>query len=337
MSSIRDVAKLAGVSTATVSRVLNNDHTYKMTDETRNKVWQAVSDAGYKTKARKTGAPSSIVVPANHSVGCIMSVTKDKYRDPYFMSIFAGVEQRLAEKGYVLAFLKTYFELQEKEILRQTFENPPNGLILMETLSTAMYRYVHARVPVCVGVDTRHDDIDNVGYDQFETAERTTRFLISRGHKDIAFIGGSGPSGNLHENGRFLGFFAAMQKAGLSIQQAWVRDCQWDELICIDQVKEIMTASKRPTAIYAASDLMAMAALSALYSMKINVPGEVGVIGLSNIELSKFSSPPLTTYEIPAHEIGLVAVDLLERRLQGSSLLPQRIYLPTKRVLRLSV
>lgn len=336
MSTIRDVARLAKVSTATVSRVINNDPTYKMREETRDRVWRAVAEAGYKTPAIK--AELAARPPAGHvKVGCILSVTKDKYKDPYFMSVFSGIEEGLAQKGFSLDFLKTQHELHDKETLRSLFIEPPAGVILMETLEPATYRYVRARVKTCVGVDTLHGDIDNVGYDQFETASRVMRFLLSRGHRDIAFIGGSGPSGDLFDNKRYLGYFITLTAAGLPVRPEWMYNCQWDEELCIAQVKEMMTHKKRPTAIFAASDLMAIAALSALYSAEIKVPDEVAVMGISDIELARFSSPPLTTYAVPARELGLQAANLLEKRLAGDDMLPQRVYLPTKRVLRASV
>lgn len=336
MASIRDVATLAGVSIATVSRVLNNDTTYKMKEETRNRVWEAVAQTGYRHKM-PLQTPGEGFMPGERRIGCILSVTKEKYRDPYFMSIYAGIEARLAEKGYSLAFLKTYFEIQDPEILRSTFASPPAGVILMEQLDPKIYRYLRARVPVCIGVDTRHPDIDNVGYDHFEAGLRITNHLIDKGHKKIAFLGGSVLGKNGGASQRYTGFVAAMQMAGLPVRPEWVMDCQWDELACIDLVKELMAQPDRPTAICAASDLMAMAALSALYSIGVSVPGQVAVIGLSNIKLSQFSSPPLTTYSVPTKEIGRVAVDLLEERLNGSTLPPRKVYLPLTKIVRASV
>lgn len=94
MPTIREVAALANVSVATVSRVLNNDQTYKMKEETRQRVWQAVAQTGYRlpSTAKPRPKPSGT---ENVSVGCVLSVTKDKYRDPYFMSVLSGVEQAL--------------------------------------------------------------------------------------------------------------------------------------------------------------------------------------------------------------------------------------------------
>lgn len=91
---------------------------------------------------------------------------------------------------------------------------------------------------------------------------------------------------------------------------------------------------KQPHYYRVASDLMAMAALSSLYKMGIAVPDKVAVIGLSNIEISKYSNPPLTTIEIPTKEIGMVAVDLLLARINGYQLLPRKVILPTSLILR---
>ncbi|MBD5093313.1 MAG: LacI family transcriptional regulator [Subdoligranulum sp.] len=336
MASIREVAALANVSVATVSRVLNNDNTYKMREETRQRVWDAIAQTGYRHKTR-SNPHDAISVPMGKGVGCILSVTKDKYRDPYFMSIYAGIEQRLAQKGYSVAFLKTYYEFQEPAVLRAILDDPPLGLILMEQLSPSLFRNLRARIPVCIGIETGYPDIDVVGYDHFEAGMRITEHLISKGHRKIAFVGGSVLRKKSGASRRYLGFMAAMQLAGLPVRPEWVLDCQWDELICIDLVKALMAQPDTPTAICAASDLMAMATLSALYSIGVSVPGQVAVIGLSNIQLSQFSSPPLTTYSIPAEEIGHVAVDLFEERLQGCDLPPRKVYLPITKVVRASV
>ena len=167
---------------------------------------------------------------------------------------------------------------------------------------------------------------------------QATRHLVDLGHRRIAYIGGSGLSQNIKTSRRYWGYRSVIEAAGLPVDDALVRDCLWDELICIEQVKAIMalSADRRPTAIFCGSDLMAIAALSGLYSLHIQIPNEVAVIGLSDIELSQVSCPPLSTIHVPTVEIGVAAVAALERRLKGGEQLPQSIYLPTELVKRSS-
>ncbi|MCL2812711.1 MAG: LacI family transcriptional regulator [Clostridia bacterium] len=332
---MREIARLANVSVATVSRVINNDKTYRMRQETHDRVWKAIAETNYQVPLPRLDAARDSA-QKNRRVGCVLSIVQDKYRDPYFMSIYSGIEARFAHYGYTLGFLRTQSELKDREVLREILEDPPVALLLMDTLAPAIFRALRAKIPVLIGADTQHEDIDNVGYDQFLTAKNAVEALIERGHRDIAFIGGS-PTASLKDSERYMGYRYALQIAGLSTPTAWAHNCQWDALTCMAQVREMMEQPNRPTAIFAASDLMAIAALSALYSMGISVPGQVAVIGITNIELSKFSSPPLTTFEIPAYEIGLLMVDLLHSRLTENFPLSRRVLLPTKLIMRESI
>ena len=335
MSTLRDIARLSKVSVATVSRVINNDQTYSMKPETRERVWRVISEVGYKVPPPHRGAASWQRTKGSNRVGCILSIVKDKYRDPYFMSVLSGIEARLSHYGYFLDFLHSQIELKNEMTLQEILDRPPAGLILMDALQEDLYQRLSAVIPVRVGVDTRHADIDNVGYDHIQTAMNAVEYLPSRGHRRIAYVGGS-PGDTLEISGRFVGYRTALQRAGLPLQPQWIHNCHWDELECIRQVTEMMALEPRPTALFAGSDLMAIAAMSALYSKSISIPDQVAVVGISNIELSRFSSPPLTTYEIPTFEMGRLSVDLLHNRMNDDFPLPRRILLPTRQVLRAS-
>lgn len=333
MSTIREVAKLANVSTATVSRVLNNDSTYKITEETRAKVMQAVTQLDYRFNPNAKRLSKD---PASMKIGCVLSVTKNKYNDPYFMSILSGAEERLLAEGLNVAFIRTGTELEEKHILLHTFNEPITGLILMETLNHETYEYLRKQVPYIVGIDTERWDIDNVGYDHHHVASMAVSHLIEKGHTRIGFIGGSGLKKNIRESQRYRGYYATMHAAGLTVNPDWVIDCLWDEATCMEKVNELCRRDNLPTAFFVASDLMAMAALNSLYSNGVSVPEKVAVIGLSNIEMSKYSNPPLTTVHVPTKEIGAVSVELLLERIKGNSMLPKRVSLPAALTVRSS-
>ncbi|XID93025.1 LacI family DNA-binding transcriptional regulator [Paenibacillaceae bacterium WGS1546] len=333
MSTIREVAKLANVSTATVSRVLNNDSTYKITDETRDKVMRAVTQLNYRFSPNAKRVSKDL---SNMKIGCVLSVTKNKYNDPYFMSILSGAEERLLAEGLNVAFIRTGAELEEKHILFNTFNESITGLILMETLNHETYEYLRKQVPYIVGIDTERWDIDNVGYDHHHVASMAVSHLIEKGHAHIGFIGGSGLKRNIRESQRYRGYYATMHAAGLTVNPDWVIDCSWDEAACMEKVDELCKRDNLPTAFFAASDLMAMAALNSLYGNGVPVPEKVAVIGLSNIEMSKYSNPPLTTIHVPTKEIGAVGVELLLERIKGSAMLPKRVSLPTSLIQRSS-
>lgn len=339
MSTIRDVAKLANVSTATVSRVLNNDTTYKMTDETRSRVWHAVTELNYKFTAsnkNKRQSKSNTSDKSKIKIGCILSITEKKYNDPYFMSILNGVETQLKDKGYDISFVKTGPEIEDKENLYNIFKEAVTGLILMVPLGDETYQFIRQQVPYIIGIDTQRTDIDNVGYDHYNVSNTAVSHLIDKGHQRIGYIGGSGSTGNIKESQRYKGYYSTMHTAGLTVNPEWVIDCGWDEDKCIHQLNHLIKSNNMPTAFYAASDLMAMAALSCLYDNGIAVPSKVAVMGLSNIEVSKYSNPPLSTIDIPTKEIGMVAVNLLLARIDGDNLLPKKVILPTALIQRSS-
>lgn len=331
MSTIREVAKHANVSIATVSRVLNNDTKYKMTEETKKRVLDAVKELNYMPVAveRKKRSIANTENSLTARIGCILRVTKKGYNDPYYMSILAGVEKELREAGIDLTFMKSAPVLQDKNTLTSTFNDPLDGLILMEPLSDAIYQYIKKRVPHIVGIDTLRNDIDDVGYDHLQNGILATKHLIDKGHKEIGFIGGSGESGDIKDSQRYQGYIIAMHKAGLPVHKEWIIDCKWNEEECVEKVDQLCKSKHYPSAIFAASDLMAMAAMKSFYTNGVSVPERVAVIGMSDIEMSQYSNPPLTTYHVPKEEIGKVAANLLLARIQGDKTLPQKIILPT--------
>lgn len=338
MSTIRDVAKLANVSTATVSRIINNDTKYKITDATRERVLGAIRTLDYKLPANPPKHKKDTVT--NHGpfrIGCILSVTRKKYNDPYFMTILSGIERRLHEKGCDIAFIKTGAELRDNNNLSALFQQPVDGMILMETLNSELFEYVRSQVPHIVGIDTLQQGIDNIGYDHYQAAVMATQYLIGKGHKKIGFIGGSGESDKIINSRRYQGYFIAMTAAGLPVEEKWVLNCEWDEDICAAQVDALCKSGDYPSAFFVSSDLMAIVAINRFFRNGLSVPKDVAVTGISNIDMAKYITPALTTIHIPTEEIGVVAADMLLARMTGSKLLPQTVLLPIDLLIRESV
>ena len=334
MSTIREVAALAGVSIATVSRVINNDTTYKMTDETRDRVWRAVVELNYKpTASRRKSAHPAEPTSAVRRIGCVIKLRGGKYSDPYYLSLLSGMENYLTAHHAEVAFVRTWNELDNSEVLLRTFSERLDGLIVMSHVGYATFRYAMSKVPYMVGIDTGFSEIDNIEYDHAQAVQTAIRYLYEKGYRDIGFIGG--PEGETPMRGcrRFHSYMCAMNDLGLSIRNECVLDCGWNDGSCRRLLREL-GREKMPRAFFVSSDLMALAALRALEEMQIAVPQQVAVMGLTNLEMSRYSNPPLTTLDIPTEEMGAYAAKMLLQRLDGEDSLPRRILFPARLVPR---
>lgn len=334
MANIRDVAKLAGVSPATVSRVLNNNQTYKITNETKENVLRAVARLGYKPLVKQTVRTGNLPSDQRFTVGCLLATTRGKYSDPYYVSILSGIEAETERQGGVVSLIHTEQELEDPEILSRTLEAGLDGLIMMRQLNENLFEQLRSRIPHIVGIDTGHMPIDNIEYDHYRVSRMAVEYLYHKGYREIGFIGGGALNQPMKRSRRFRSYLATMNDLELTVRPEWVLDCGWDDRKCMDLVKAAAAGPGLPRAFYAASDLMAMAALRALYQLGIRVPDQVAVIGMSNIETSKYANPPLTTIDVPVHEMGRTCAKVLADRIRGDESLPRRIILPSELIPR---
>jgi LacI family transcriptional regulator len=334
MANIRDVAKAAGVSPATVSRVLNNDQTYKITDETKQNVLRAVTELGYQPMIRKADRNARPKAEQRFSIGCLLATTRGKYRDPYYLSILSGVEEEMERQGGVVTLIHTEQELEDPEILKRTLEAGLDGLVMMRPLEEPLLQQLRERIPHIVGIDTGHMPIDNIEYDHFRVSRMAVEYLYQKGYREIGFIGGGAGHQPMKRSRRYRSYLETMRDLDLEIRPEWIMDCQWDDRKCMELVMETAKGPGLPRAIYASSDLMAIAALRALYQLNIRVPEQVAVIGMTDIEMSQYANPPLTTIHVPVEEMGRTCAKVLAERIRGDQSLPKRIILPSELVPR---
>ena len=337
MASIRDVARLAHVSPATVSRILNNNQVYKTTDETRQNVLRAVAELNYKPLVKKNCACKPEAADSRFSVGCLLASTKGKYSDPFYLSILGGIEEELKKQGGMVTLIHTEQELENPAMLERFLHAGLDGLVMMRPLAEPLFRLLLSRIPHIVGIDTGHMPIDNIEYDHLRVSRMAVEYLYGKGHRQIGFIGSGTGNVPLKRSRRFRSYLETMRDLDLEVKPEWVLDCEWDDKKCMELVENAVRCGNLPTAFYAASDLMAMAALRALYQMNVRVPKQVAVIGMSNIEMSQYANPPLTTIDVPTIEMGIAAARTLAARVHGDTTLPKRILLPSVLVERDSV
>ena len=329
MSNIRDVAKQAGVSPATVSRILNNNQVYKILPETRERVLKAVTDLDYKPLVHRSR--SVLPSPENKKMraGCLLASTKGKYSDPFYLDVLDGFEREFERLGGYVPFVRVEQDLDHPETMKSLLDMQLDGLIMMRPLSEALFAKLRQAIPHIVGIDTGHMPIDNIEYDHPRVSRMAVEYLYKKGHRQIGYIGGGVGPVPLNRSRRFRSYRETMTDLGLEVRAEWILDCGWDDQRCMELVEKAYRNVGLPDAFYAASDLMAMAALRKFYQLGLKVPEDVAIIGMSNIEMSQYANPPLTTIDVPTQEIGIAAARALAGRIQGDRTLPKRILLPS--------
>ena len=333
MSSIRDVARLAGVSPATVSRILNKQMDYNTSPETRERVLRAVTELNYKPLASVKNEREKSGI----SIGCLLTATQGKYSDPYYLDILNGIEAETEKLGGTVTFVQTDYHLEDPRVLNRLRASNLDGLVLMRWLSEEPFERLRSVVPHIVGIDTGHMPIDNIEYDHRRVSTMAVEYLYSRGYRQIGFIGSGTGETPITRSRRYRGYREIMNDLNLEIRPEWVLDCQWDDKLCMKLIEKTYQTYGLPKAFYISSDLMAMAGLRELYQLGIRVPEQVAVIGMSNIEMSQYANPPLTTINVPTYEMGITAARILMSRIKGDTSLPKRIILPSELVERDSV
>lgn len=310
MATIKDVALRAGVSVTTVSHVVNA--TRRVSPEGRERVEDAIRELGY--------VPSAVARSLKRSNTRTLAMLIPNCSNPYFAEIMRTVEDRCFGAGYNLVLCNTDDEPRRQSVYLQALaERRIDGVILVSTGDDASLRtLLHGlKMPVVV-VDR---EIDDPGCDLVETAHvqgalLATRHLVALGHRRIACIGG--PAGLAPSEQRVSGWRAALDEAGLADESAgllWRGD--FASQSGYDAMRLLLRQAQQPSAVFVCNDLMAMGALCAAHEAGVRVPDALSVVGFDDIELSAFTSPPLTTVAQPKQRIGALAVDMLMERIDG--------------------
>jgi len=330
MATIRDVAKRAGVSAATVSRVLSGDPGFSVREETRRKINDAVAQLQYEIPVRQQD---------QFRFGCVLSDTTDKYSDPFFVDILVAMENACKSRNATIAVVKSFRELDNPQILQEIIGAGLDGVFLMEHVSPEAMTALETHIPHIIFIDKDEPeyDFDNVGFDHTTANWQVMNALLDRGYKRIALISGSSPAMPLPETIRMVIYREMLRRAGLEYDEKLVKDCGWDLDLCKQQTQELMRLPKPPDAIFAGSDSLASVVLGTLYADGYRCPRDVGVIGFNNIDLSSHLVPPLTTIEVPTADIGKAAVERMIQVIKDKDSSIRRILFPTKLIERKSL
>jgi len=329
MSTIADVARRAGVSKMTVSRVIN-DSGY-ISQETRQRVEQAIEELGYIPNA----LARSLRFKQTRTIALILT----DITNPFFTTVARGVEDTASEQGFSVIFCNTdESPTEEAEYVNVLMQKQVDGLLLVPTGCSpdSLVPLQDQKLPFVLLV--RHIPgaaADTVRCDSEGGAYALTQHLLALGHTRIAIL--SGPEDVTTASDRVLGYRRALREAGIEPDESLTFFGEYTVDGGYRMAREVIAIQPRPTALFASNNFIAVGAMRALHEAGLAVPGDISLAAFDDLPLSYVGDPFLTVIEQPAYLMGVRATELLLERLAGKEpAAPQEVILPTRLIPRIS-
>jgi DNA-binding LacI/PurR family transcriptional regulator len=324
--TIRDVAKQAGVSHQTVSRVINGSE--DVLPETRASVLEVIEKLGYRPSA----IARSMARGQTHTLACI----SPNLTDYTFASVIEGAETEARHRDYFLLSSSANDPASFQKLVDELVNHRRvDGLIIINPYADQRYQYIPENFPVVfVGSRSHEENISSVCLDDEGAAYEATRHLLSLGHTQVAMI--TGPMQEDCSQDRVKGYQKALEEAGVPFHPAMIVEGDWSATSGRDALVALMSGSHPPTAIFAQNDRMAMGVLRAARDMELQIPEQLAVIGVDDMPLSSYFDPPLTTMRQDMPLIGQEATRILLDAVQNKNASMRVIQLPAQLVVRQS-
>lgn len=331
MATIKDVARHAGVSTTTVSHVINK--TRFVAEKTQYAVWSAIKELHYSPSA----VARSLKMNHTKSIGLLATSSESAY----FAEVIEAVEHNCYDKEYTLILCNSYNELaKQRDYLAMLAQKRVDGLLVMcseypDELLNMLENHRHIPMVVMDWGTARGDFTDTIIDNAFSGGYLAARYLLERGHRDIGAI-----TGQLSRNtggGRHRGFLHALQQANVTPRDEWIVQGDFEPQSGYEAMKKILASKQRPTAIFCGGDIMAMGAICAADELGLRVPQDISVIGYDNVRNARYFTPALTTIHQPKERLGAMAFSMLLDRIVSKREEPQTIEIQPHLVERHSV
>ncbi|MFU0852545.1 ribose operon transcriptional repressor RbsR [Kluyvera cryocrescens] len=330
MATMKDVARLAGVSTSTVSHVINKDRF--VSDAITGKVDAAIKELNYAPSA----LARSLKLNQTRTIGMLITASTN----PFYSELVRGVERSCFERGYSLVLCNTEGDEQRmNRNLETLMQKRVDGLLLLCTETHQPSLEIMQRYPsipsVMMDWAPFDGDSDLIQDNSLLGGDMATRYLIERGYTRIACI--AGPLDKTPARLRLEGYREAMNNAKLPIPAGYEITSNFEFGGGFDAMQQLLTHTVRPDAVFVSNDAMAVGVYQSLYQAGLRIPQDVAVIGYDDIELARYMTPPLTTIHQPKDELGELAIDVLIHRIAQPGQKQQRMQLTPELVVRGSV
>ncbi|MEM7762654.1 MAG: LacI family DNA-binding transcriptional regulator [Pseudomonadota bacterium] len=332
--SIKEVARLAGVSIATVSRYINAPE--KVSEKTREKVRTAIETTNY--------SPNTLAQSFRRGRTNMIMVVLPSVGDPFFEQVLKGIRTAAQAKGYSIVIEETQRNtMTADQIGAMLVSKQTDGILLLASLSPFGTDVLSAnsqrRLPIVIGCETVSPELakfSGVHIDNVAAGIDATAYLITKGHRRIGMI--TGQVASLLTQDRELGYRTALKNAGIDCPDGWVVNGELSIGGARHAMRALLEHPQRPTAVFCATDEMAIGALHEVKQAGMSVPSDISIMGFDDMRFAAVCDPPLTTIAQPAETIGERAIYRLCHEIEaGETAVSEQEVLPHRLVVRESV
>lgn len=330
MITIKDIAKMAEVSVTTVSRVINNKP--DVSKNTKNRVLKIIDKTGYKPNKVARG----LVLSKTYTIGLVIP----DISNPFFPEVSRGVENKAKSLGYSVILCDTDNDIkEEKRAIELLLSQKVDGIILSFSIDNreTLLELEKKNIPI-IQIDREIIDskFSSVTINNIKSAYKATEHLIKNGHKKLGHLNGNLATKTGQD--RLKGFKEAIRKYKIELNENWIMNGNYSRSSGYELTKKLLKKKKRPTAIFAANDYMAIGAYEAVFETDFNIPNDISIIGHDNIEISSVVKPGLTTMDQPKYDLGQKAAEILIKKIENENDFgKENIVLETNLILRNSI
>lgn len=324
---------MTGVSVSTISRVVNKNDTHAASEEVREKIWKLVHETGYVPNSFAQDLKRNAAVAQaekKHSIACVFARTKDGRSDPFFSQIFHAVEHECIKNKYDVTGVFSVPDF--KEASSSLALSQSDGVIVMGRYSRSLMQLIKSSCKnvVYTGLNSITDPYDQIVCDGYQAAKAAVKHLYILGHRNIGYIG------EKSSEERYRGYYDSIQELKLPLCREHIVETEQSLKGGYQSGLKILTAmsgsteyiSTPPTAIFCANDTTAIGVMKAVHERGVNIPKDISIISIDNTDLCQYSSPMLTSVDIPKEELGKFAVKIMIDRINGGHHLPVKIGIP---------
>ncbi len=332
--TLKDIAKIAGVSISTVSRVINSPDNSFATEQVRDRIWNIVKETGYipnqSAKDLKTKSNDQYTAHSK-TIACIFGRTKTPADNPFFAQIARAIEQQALNFGFVLSSSYSIFDINDPSVFQRITSLKADGAIILGRFegNTRSFFENNYKNLVYTGLNSIDAEWDQVICDGYAASITALEHLIHNGHRRIAYVG------ETENEIRYMAYKDMLRCKNIPFEASLVGSCPLNGAGGYAGAERLLKkAAPAPTAVFCANDITAIGAVRRILESGLRIPQDISVVSIDNIDVAQYVSPMLTTVGIPKDELGKMATRMLVDRINKGHHLPMKLLLPHKLIIR---